>query len=317
MSVFTGDVFNKHNPQDDELFAESVGPDFGQDKGAIASAGGLIGPGKRNKKAGSQWDPAGGGEATENGYRVGGTNAYDKDVDRYRNAGTTSQGRAAVTLDQTQGDQSRGMQMGALGLMQGAARGNAPSRAATLGASATDNTARGALSGLAGGRGPGAAVAQAGQAGSAAAGRMSQQNAAITDLRAGEMAKNQSDLVNSANQLRTQDDQAATQNAKFEAQQRALNESREQGFENLGLDTRKTQQQGAVDYERLRRQKEQSFADARRAWDEGESQRTDEAVNTSVAMAMRATGSDERIKTNVRSVTMGSLSGLSRFMHGR
>ncbi len=268
------------------------------------------------------WQPSGGGEARDDqGNLIGGTSAYDQTVDKFRDKGLASHGRAAVALDQGQADEARGLQMGGLGLMGAAARGHAPSRAEALGTAATDTTARGALAGLAGGRGAGAAIAGANAAGAAAAGRMAQQNASATELRGQEMARNQQEFAAGAGAMRGQDDDAAIKNAKFEAAQRLANERRQQSFEDLGYDTRKFQQDTAGDYLDLREGQETREKDAELRREAAADARGRRMVGATLEAGLGGaggdTGSDEEMKHNVRQVTMGSLAGLSRFMHGR
>lgn len=261
------------------------------------------------------WQPNGGGQAQDaQGNLIGGTSAWDQDVNRYRSEGEAAQGRTGVTLDQTQADQARGLQMGGLGLMGQAARGQAPSQAAILGASATDTTTRGALSGMAGARGPGAAVSTSGAAGGAAADQMARQNASVTNLRAQEMARNQQEYAAGAGALRSQDNQAAITNARWEAQQRALNEAKQQGKEGLAYGTRETQANSAAAYNDMMRGYGESEANRAKSRNEHEKNRTYKTITNTLENAMP---SDEETKTHVRHVTLGSLTGLSRFIHGR
>lgn len=267
--------------------------------------------------AGADWNPDGTGEAIHNGYRVAGTSAYDKDVDRYRKMGADGMNRQAAQIDPTQANQSRGLQLGALGMMNQAAQGNAPSRAVEMGHVQNDAAIRAAMMRTGGARGPGAAVAAMNQSQAGAVGQMGQTNAQLTDLRGAEMAKNQSDFANSAQAARGQDITAATTNAQLEATQRSLNENRQESLERLGFDTRRAQSQAADRYARDlanqndTRTRNQDERDAR-DW----AHLKDDA-STAASVGMGITNSDERLKTNMRPVMMGSLSGLSRFMHGR
>ena len=267
-----------------------------------------------NQKGPQGWSPKGTGYDIEHGRKVLGSSAYDKSIQNYRDQGAAAQGRAATQLDQGAANQSRGMQMGALGLMQTAAQGAAPSRAQALGTSATDTTTRQAVGNMAAARGPGAAVASSNAAGSAAADKMGQVNAQATDMRGSEMAKNQQDLVGSAGTMRGQDIGAATKNAQLQAYQNQLNESKQEGYENLGYDTRAFQGTTQIEADRIARaygQQHQADADRRNA-----AKQADDRYYSGLVIEAGLT-SDERAKQNIRPVTMGSLSGLSRFMHGR
>lgn len=308
---------NGHNPQDDELFGEGANSpaNIEKRKGYLGDSEHISAAGV-NEKAPEDWSSDGGGQEIVNGYRQQGTSAYDKDVAGYRQKGEDAQKRAAVTLDQRRADQARGFQMGGLGLMRTAAEGNAPSRAAELGTAATDGTARSALAGMAGARGPGAAVAGANAAGTAAAGTMAKNNAAVTDLRAAEMAKNQSEFAQGAGTVRGQDIGAATQNAQYQAHQNALNEAKQEGYENLGYDTRLFQGQTSVDAEKLKRAQDLAAQQQRDRYNQNERDSLNQDISTTASIGMMA-ASDERAKRNVHPIEMGSLGGLHRFMHGR
>ena len=246
---------------------------------------------------------------------AGSTGAYDADVARDRSMADASNARVAPQLDQTQANQSRGLQMGALGLMSAAAQGNAPSQAAALGMSANDSAARAALAGSAGARGPGAAVAAMNGVQINAANVMGQRNAAITNMRANEMAANQGQYVSGAQQLQGQDIAAATTNAQLEAQQRALNEQRQQGFERRGWNVRNMESSAE---DRYKRNTDQALATneandlARQDKSSQQDQQRGAMYMSAVSSAAGAAGSDERMKRNIKPMPMGSLSRFAR-----
>lgn len=304
-----------HNPGNDDLTGPGQDPNSDVARGYTGTYGGI--GDSTTKKAGNGWEYTGEGYDMVNGWKQAGTSAYDKDVARQRAEGAAAQQRQAYQLDQRQADESRGLQMGGLQMMDQAAQGYAPSRAAVLGQAATDNTTRGALGNLAAGRGQGGAIMGANQAGTGAAGQYVKTNAAVTDLRAAEIGRAQKGLAEGAQQMRGQDDAAAIANAKFEAQQRALNEAKQQGKESLAFDTRKSQLQNAQDYEANVRKDQAAHQRQTDAYNSREEQNFDNTVSTWTGGVLGSMPSDERAKRNIHPVTMGSLSGLSRFMHGR
>ena len=296
-------------------FTGDTGPGFENEDGDIVH----IADDPSFKKGGSSFSVTGEGYDENNNWKQHGTSAYDKAVAGYRQEGADAQKRSAVQPYQGAANQSRRIQMGGLGLMRTAAEGDAPSRAQALGIAANDATTRSAVGNMAAARGPGAAVASANAAGSGAAGRFASTNAQATDMRGAEMAKNQQEFAKSAQDTRGQDIGAATQNAQYQAYQNALNEAKQQGKENLGYDTRDFQAKTAMEYEKQKNEANrarQSAFDRRNAEDDAA---LDQDISTTASIAMLATdsGSDERMKRGIRPVTMGSLSGLTRFMHGR
>ena len=244
--------------------------------------------------------------------KPGDTTAYDADVNRAQTMGAASAGRSANQLNQAQADETRGLQMGGLGLLGGAARGQAPSRAAALGASATDASTRSALSGLAGARGPGAAVAAANQAGAASGAQMAQQNAAASQMLAEEMGRARDAYAGAAQATEGQDIGAASKNAQLQAQQNVLNENRQQGFEGRAHDVRNLQ--GNLDAKQRIRIQEQKRKDTELARQKAATDKDDTkgVIDTGLSLAAAAASifSDERTKKNTQPVFMGSLAHL-------
>ncbi len=269
-----------------------------------------------NESGSPDYSPDGGGYAVVNGWQQAGTSAFDKDVKRFRSAGEQSHARGAVQLDQQQANESRGLQMGALGMMGDAARGNAPSRAAEVGAAGSEDAIRSAGLGMLGGtsgnrdrgRGPGAAIAAAAEAQNAAQGQMTRLGGNVSDMRAQEMSTAQNAYAKGTQGVQGQDIQAASMNAQLEAQQRAMNEARQQAMERRGWDVRNQQQMAADRYQRNRDSQEL----ARRKQAAAEGAQDDAAVEAGVSSFLGAAqmASDERTKQSV--MPMGSLSSIGR-----
>lgn len=254
-------------------------------------------------------DPhSGGGNDVVNGYAQAGTNAFDKDVDRYRQMGADGQNRQAVQLDQGQSDQSRGLQMGSLGMMGVAAQGGAPSRAAALGQAGGDSAIRAAGANMAAARSPGQAIVAAGQGQGGASQQMTQLGASVADQRAKEMAVAQQGYAKAAQGVEGQDIQAATTNAQLQAQQRALNESRQEGMEGRAWDVRSQQQRADDDYQRNKDAQDLAIRKQQASESAADGAATDQDISTVASIASMGFGSDERMKTKVR--PMGSLGHL-------
>jgi hypothetical protein len=170
-----------------------------------------------------------------------GGQTWDEATQGYRDAGAAYQQRGALTLDQSQADKARAIQMGSLGLLRRQATGEAPSASEILSQRANEQGAQNMAEAGLHARGPGAAVAANGAAmrtGSLAMLGLNAQNAA---QRAQEISRGQSGYSGSAGALRGQDIAAATSNAQLEAQQRALNEAAQQNYEQMAYDTRQAQ----------------------------------------------------------------------------
>ncbi len=247
---------------------------------------------------------------TVHGQQIAGTNAFDQDVNRYRQMGQAGQGRGPVTIDQTQGNESRGLEMGALGMLRRQGSGEAPSASAIMADRANQNAFQGAGQQMTAARGTGNRIAAA-QSGAQQAGQTALAgNAANAGARAAEISHGQGAYSGGAGAVRGQDIGVATADAQLAAQQRALNEARQQAMEKRGFDVRNTQQQGADRF--ARNQAEQELA--RRKLDEAQSGSDwDRGLNMlSTSAKVGSTGgmmSDPKTKADIHPIT-GSLSSL-------
>ncbi len=258
-----------------------------------------------SKEANPNWDPTGGGETVVNGWKQGGTSAYDADVDRARRMGYEGIGRAAPRLDQTNADQARGVQMGSLGLLMNQANGTAPSAAAIQSQRANQGAAQ-AIGGAGMHGGIGAALSAQNAASSGAGNQALAANAHNAAQRAAEISHGQAALSAGAVGTQQQDTGAAVSNAQLEAQQQAADEARQQMFERQAYGVRKTQQQAADDFAAQRAAAQNDAARQRQIQDALEDQKTMMAVNTGLTVASAAM-SDPRAKMGI-----GSLGTLMR-----
>lgn len=168
-----------------------------------------------------------------------GGQTWGAEVGRYRSLGEAALGRAAPTLDETQANEARGLQMGSLGLLRDQASGAAPSSAAILGQRANQAAAQQAAQRtMAVKGGPGARIAASNVAGSLAGMQMLQANAQNANARAAEIAKGQQGFLGASAAARGQDIDAAVKNANLEMEQRFLNEKRRQEMERLAAGVR-------------------------------------------------------------------------------
>jgi hypothetical protein len=271
--------------------------------------GTLIGASGYSTDAAPDWSPNGEGYAIKNGWKQAGTSAYDADVDRARRMGAEGQQRGAVQLNQEKADYSRDLQMGALDLLQMQANGSAPSSAQILSQRANEGAVAQAGHAMTGAKGLGSRIAAFNGAAPAAAGQAMQANAQNAQMRAGEISRGQGSFATGANQVQGQDIAAATTNAQLEAQQRALNESRQQAFEGQAWGVRHTQQQAADDFRRQGQAGDNARHQQKLVEDAADDRQTDQAISTGMATGRLAL-SDERAKSRMHPV--GSLSGLMR-----
>ncbi|HEU4990011.1 MAG TPA: hypothetical protein VFT41_09535, partial [Gemmatimonadaceae bacterium] len=110
-----------------------------------------------------------------------------------------------------------------------------------------------------------------------------------------------------------QDIGEATTQAQLEAQQRALNEARQENFENRGFDVRQQQQQAAIDNANLTADQQRLIKQEQAAYNQNQFDTFMNDAGTVAAMAAAAAAmSDPRTKRRVD--PMGSLRGLHRFM---
>ncbi len=259
------------------------------------------------------YDPQGGGEAIVDGYKQAGTSTYDLDVDRARRMGDESHLRRGPQLNQTNADEARGVQMGSLGLLRRQADGSAPSAAAILSQRANQGAAQAIGGAGLHARGPGGAIAAQRGASMQASGQALAANAQNANMRAGEISHGQAGLAAGAVGAQGQDTAAATSNAQLEAQQRALNEARQQAFERQGFGVRKTQQQAGDDWARMQAEAENAARRQSQYEQAQDDANTMSAINTTLGITTGALGaakSDPRTKTNI--MPMGSLGHLMR-----
>lgn len=235
-----------------------------------------------------------------------GADRWDDAVARYRDMG--AQRRAAVQLDQRQADQARGLQMGALGLMDQAAQGNAPSVAEAQG--------RMAATGIRGAAGQAAAGVRGNQvgammgAGRAMSGQLVGSLGNVTMARANEATQDRNAFAQGAAGVRGQDIGAATTNAELVARSRAQDEARQQQFEKMGWSTRKAQLDANVELARQKQDKENEARQlaARRAAGSGETAKTAASIGSAALMSL-AMFSDEDTK---HLMDFGALSGIRK-----
>jgi len=241
-----------------------------------------------------------------------GENPYQDDVDRYRKLGWDKQ--PAVTLNQGQADQSRGMQMGALGLMRAQANGSAPSSAGILANRANETAAMNATRAATATKSAGAGIVAAGAAADAATGSRGvlAQNAANAGQRLGEISSGQTGLASGAVGAQGQDTSAATINAQFEARQRALNERKQQGYERMAFDTTHSRLQNEGEARRQIRGNEAAQREIDAAADAESRDAPRRSLSAPVGFLMGGIKSDVRAKTRVHTVDVGSLSSLTR-----
>ncbi len=270
-----------------------------------------ISAGDVNTPANPDYQEDGGGEQVINGWRQAGTNAYDQDVDRYRKMGDEGQTRGPVRVNQTQSNESRGLMSGALGLLRRQGEGSAPSAAEIMSGRANQNAVAAAGQQVTSARGTGNRIAAAQTAGAQAGQQSLAANAANADMRAAEISHGQNAYAGGTTGLRAQDIGVATQDAQLDAQQRALNEARQQAMEKRAWDTRNTQQQGADRYSRDQQaqdlaRSQQDAAQSGADWDRGiNNLKTATAIGASVP-------SDPKTKEHIHSMTTGGLGGLYR-----
>ncbi len=262
-----------------------------------------------------------------------GENAYDKSVDAYRERGAKTQ--EAIQLDQGRADESRGLEMNALGMLRAQGNGTAASSAAILAPRVTENAVQQAGQQVTAARGGiGAHIAAQRQASQAAGQQMLAGNAQSANARAQEISTGQNAYTSGAGAVQGQDIGAATTNASLAARQRALDEQHQQANERLAYDTRRTQESARKESARQdqqERERQRANAAARTAADFQKVKDVVGAVASSGASLSSAssgeanvdhenkrasTGSDERMKQDVHPMQMGSLSHLYR-MRGR
>lgn len=233
-----------------------------------------------------------------------GAEKWDEAVQRYRDLGART--RAPVALDQRQADQARGLQMGALGLMDRAARGEAPSVAEAQGRLAGANIQRGAIAQTGGARGVGGAIAATNAAGRTMGDNLVGSLAGTTMARANEATQDRNAFAQGATGVRGQDIGAATTNAEMLAKSRAQDEARQQQFEKMGWNTRNAELQSNVELQRQEDAKKEELAKMRAAQANSEAgtAKTAASMGSAAMMSGALFFSDKRTKYEL---PMGSL----------
>ncbi len=243
-----------------------------------------------------------------NGYIQPGTSGADVDVARYRSMGEAAGQMQGPQINQARTGESRGLQMGSLASLEDVAAGRS-SEALRMGQAQARDAALGQQSMAASVRG--GAMARAGAARAANLNSARTQAQIMNSARAGqaaEMADARGRLFQGATQQRAQDLALATDQAKLQAQQRALNEQQQQGLERMGWDVRSADQGAGLETQ----QQMDAQKAANRKYRLAERQQEEQAYITAGSTVLGAMGgmSDERAKTQIMPV--GSLARLMR-----
>ncbi len=285
--------------------------------------------GRPDAKEDPNWSPDGYGNEVHNN-QIEGMNAYDRSVDEYRERGNPlnpdgTRKVNAIQLNQGQADESRGLEMNALGMLRRQGSGEAPSAAAILSQRVNQGAVQQAGQQMTAARGIGASIHAANRGGQVAGNAMLQGNAANAAERAGEISRGQGSYSGAAGAVNTQDIGAATQNAGYEAQQRALDEMRQQANERMAYDTRRTQMSAQSESIRQaeqerERQRANDAAQRQADFDKGKAvistvMSAGQAANSATSGEAKKdtrepTTSDPKAKQNL--MHMGSLSALYR-----
>ncbi len=171
----------------------------------------------------------------------GNAGAAARQSSKYEGKGQDWMDQKAPGVDYGLGDQSRTSQRDALGLMQGAANGTAPSQAAILMRQGNDQAMANQQSLAAGARGPAAlALAQQQAAGNVSAMSTTNQNN-MGALRAQEMAQARGAYGNMATGMRGQDDSRSQYGSDLEMRQRALAQQGQMGYDQMGYNVNNAQ----------------------------------------------------------------------------
>ena len=283
-----------------------------------------------NAPAADEYAMNGRGYAIQNGYQQMGTSAYDQDVARDRSMGQAGMNRAGVHLNVGQSHSDRLLQMGGLAKLRAGMNGQLPSQAVAQGAVAREGTVRqgtGAITGGAGGRGVAALQTAAGGMGD----QFAQTGADVNAAREAEINRDTTGFLRGALGAHGQDIGEATTQAQLEAQQRALNEARQENFENRGFDVRQQQQQAAIDNANLTADQQRLIKQEQAAYNQNQFNTLMNDAGAGAGMVTGGVGavvlsnnnqdpnnpnnhssSDPRTKRRVD--PMGSLRGLHRFM---
>lgn len=254
--------------------------------------------------------PTGVSPALRWGGRAEGAN---DDVSRYRAMG--GRPTSAVRVDQTQANQARGMQMGSLAGLQNAAAGGAPSRSAALGQTSTENAIRAGQTNAARGRGITGSLAST-RGSLAGVGQQAQAaNMQLGEMRGQEIARDREALLGGVSGARRQDIGVATEDARLEAQRRALATQREKQYEQMAWDTRNADLFGSIDAIKTEEQRQLNERQLQAARAASEDAKLKDWIGMGAGSAMGLFGlmSDSRAK---EVVPAGSLAGLMRRSNG-
>ena len=246
------------------------------------------------------------------------------DVARYRGMANRDLGPGA-RIDQTQGNESRGIQGEGIGMLGARARG-ATTPAQYMMGQQTRGAVDAVRSNAASIRGGAAARAAAGQA----AGAIGARTQAYGDqdrlaLGARERADAAGQLLGASTEQRGQDLGVATDQAKLEQQQRALAAQAKNNYEGLGYDTKNAalgQQLGrtAADQNAANADRQQSLVESKASWGvtkdvagagiggvSGGIQAYNKSQQPEKPNPYDYAGSDPRLKTNVRDMTRSAV----------
>ncbi len=252
-------------------------------------------------------------QGNQQGYTKPGSGleSWDVDVDRARRLGAESHGRLAPQVNQTDTGESRGLQMGALGMLRAQAEGSAPSSSAIMAQRANQNAIGVAGHQVTAARSPGGAIAAQRMASDAAGNSMLAGNAANANQRLSELSHGAGAYASGAGQVQNQDVQTAAVDADLEAQQRAANEARQQGYERRGWNTRNQESQTHDRWQALNEGDVRRMGQERDAQNAADAAQNQEYIGTGSAVATGGisgyVGSDPRMKMHI-----GSLGGLMR-----
>lgn len=176
------------------------------------------------------------------GNDIPGTSSAALASDRYRHMAQNPLYTSGPKIDTSVSDESRGMSMGALGLLGAAAAGTSPSVAEQLGTKQAQNAEAAQVSTGASIRGGGMARAAAMRnAQNNAATIAQQQIQANAATRAGEMAGARGAYLNAATGQRNTDLTGATDQAKLQAGQNASNDQHTGFYEDMSQSTKDAQ----------------------------------------------------------------------------
>jgi hypothetical protein len=232
---------------------------------------------------------------------------------RYVGGAGAVDARQGPQIDQAAQNQTRGLQMGSLASLQGAANGTAPSRAEALGNQMADRSLRSQVSAAGNVRGgPGAQAAAYRSAAQGAASQRADAAQGIQAERASEIATARGQFAQAAAGARGQDIGLATDQARMNQQQTAMNDSRAMGYEQMGQNVMQAQLGADISQQQLLQHSQdvnnQIQLQSRIASDQG--QRDDAKImlgaGAGLMGGMASMASDPQAKVP----TMGSLASL-------